>query len=378
MKRKIISILLTVMLCFGLVLSVSSAPNVNFIVDEFGNLTDSEIAELNSLAAEIYDEHDIGVFFLYTAAETLSDYDIGPLVGDMENYFVMLENETSWYTISKGKGEDIDPATEEQLRDVYDQADTYVSGIEDFLYAAADCFPVIYDTPQGDILMAETLLYDEADLLSDNEEYEASMKLMDASEKYNAQITIVTIDSMDGGDIDEFVEYLYDSMGLGYGENHDGVLLLVCMDPREYRILSNGFAGDAIEGDEMDNIEEAIVSDLSSGNYADAFDEFIDECSYYLNGHLNGFPFDFGKNILIALAIGILAGVIVAFILKGQLKSVRKQNQANVYVKQGSMQITNSNDFFLYRTVDRREKESSSSNSSGSSGSSRNVGGGSF
>ena len=67
--------------------------------------------------------------------------------------------------------------------------------------------------------------------------------------------------------------------------------------------------------------------------------------------------------------------LVVALILKGQLKSVRKQNQANVYVKPGSMQLTTSNDFFLYRTVDRTKKESSSSSSSGSS---RNVGGGSF
>ena len=78
---------------------------------------------------------------------------------------------------------------------------------------------------------------------------------------------------------------------------------------------------------------------------------------------------------MIALGIGIVAGVVVAMVLKGQLKSVRKQNQANVYVKPGSMKLTASNDFFLYRTVDRRKKESSSS---GSSGSSRSVGGGSF
>ena len=64
---------------------------------------------------------------------------------------------------------------------------------------------------------------------------------------YNAQIIVATIESMGNSDIDSFVEYAYDSMGFGYGEDHDGVLLLVCMDPREYRILSNGFAASAIE-----------------------------------------------------------------------------------------------------------------------------------
>ena len=145
---------------------------------------------------------------------------------------------------------------------------------------------------------------------------------------------------------------------------------------REYRILSNGFAGVAIDGGDIDAIGEAIVPDLSDGNYADAFDTFVDQCSYYLDGHLNGFPFNFGKNLMIALVIGIVAGVIVAFVLKGQLKTVRKQNQANVYVKQGSMNITAQRDLFLYRDVTRSKK--SSSNGSSSGGSSRSSGGGTF
>ena len=81
----------------------------------------------------------------------------------------------------------------------------------------------------------------------------------------------------------------------------------------------------------------------------------------------------------VRMMIGIAVGVIVALILKGQLKTVRAQNQANVYVKQGSMQLTVCNDMFLYRNVTRTQRQSSSSSgSSGSSGSSRSIGGGSF
>lgn len=125
----------------------------------------------------------------------------------------------------------------------------------------------------------------------------------------------------------------------------------------------------------MDKIGDAIVSNLFDGDYVAAFDEFVDQCGYYLDGHLNGFPFNLGKKLLIALVIGAIVGVIIAFVLKGQLKSVRKQNQANVYVNAGSMQITQRSDLFLYRNVTRTKKESSSSSGSGSS---RNSGGGSF
>ena len=90
-------------------------------------------------------------------------------------------------------------------------------------------------------------LYDEADLLTGAEEDVLVQKLASVSAAYEAQIVIVTIPSDGGTDVDILVEDVYDSMAFGYGENRDGVLLLVCMNPREYRILSNGYAGVAID-----------------------------------------------------------------------------------------------------------------------------------
>ena len=217
-------------------------------------------------------------------------------------------------------------------------------------------------------------IYDEADLLSSAEETQIAEKLSKIGEQFDAQIVIMTVPTSDGS-IDTFVEDVYDSMNMGYGENRDGVLLLVCMDSREYRILSNGYVGVAIDPNDIDAIGDAIVDDLSYGDYGAAFDKFADRCAYYLDGYRNGFPFNAGKNLVVALIIGVVAGVIVAFILKKQLKTVRQQKQANVYIKPGSMQITASRDLFLYREVSRTQKQSS--NSSGS-GSSRNVGGGKF
>ena len=230
-----------------------------------------------------------------------------------------------------------------------------------------------------DFIEDNLLVWDEAELLNETEVAQLSSKLESISKKYKAEIRVVTLSSMDGGDIDEFLEYLYDESGFGYGENHDGVLLVVCMDPREYRILSNGFAGEAITSGDIDTIGEAFKSDLSDGNYADAFDTFADKCEYYLDGHINGFPFNAGKNLLICLGIGFVVALIVTGIWKNQLKSVRKQSAANAYVKAGTMQITQSGDFFMYRNVTKTQKQSSSSSgSSGSSGSSRSTGGGSF
>lgn len=222
----------------------------------------------------------------------------------------------------------------------------------------------------------ELLLLDEAQLLTEAEAKAVHTKLEQLSHKYGAQICIATMDELEDGDIDDFIEYLYDYCGYGYGEKKDGVLLLICMDPREFRILSEGFAADAITLDNIKTITDDITPDLSDGSYADAFDTFIDKCEYYLDGHINGFPFAFGKNLLIAIGVGLIVALIVTGIWKGQLKSVRKQERASVYVKPGSLNITNSGDFYMYRTVTRTAKPKNDSSSS--SGSSRNVGGGSF
>lgn len=377
MKRKIIAILLTIVLCFSFAISASAAPKaIDFVVDEFDNLVTEELNELNELALNIYQRTGVGIFFVYTTTDPLEEYDIAGLTGGMKDYFIMMENDTSWTTFKNGLGEQIDTVAEDDLRAVYDAEETYVGGVREFLNAAALYFPYIADTPEGDILMVEEyLVFDEADLLNEFEELALEENLADLSSKHGAQILVCTIESLGSADIDEYLNYLYDEMEFGYGDDHDGVLLLVCMDPREYRILSNGFAGVAIDSSDIDRIGDKIVSDLSDGDYAAAFDVFVEQCDYYLDGYTNGFPFNFGKNLLICLIIGIVVGVVVAFVLKGQLKTVRKQNQANVYVKPGSMQVTMRNDFFLYREVSRSKKESSSSSGSGSS---RSSGGGSF
>ena len=225
---------------------------------------------------------------------------------------------------------------------------------------------------------AEKLVYDDADLLNQGEEQYLQSRLQEISNEFGAQVLVATVPEVADGDVDGYINQFYDSMNFGYGQNRDGVLLLVCMDPREYRILSNGFAADAITLGDIDSIGEAIVSDLSDGDYAAAFDEFAAQCVYYLDGHINGFPFNFGKNMLIALVVGLVVGLIVVLILKGQLKSVHRQNQADVYVRPGSMQLSVQRDLFLYRHVTRRKKPSSSSSGSRSGGGSRNVGGGSF
>ena len=239
-------------------------------------------------------------------------------------------------------------------------------------------------------------VYDEANLLTASEEDEIAEVLEDVSAAYETQLVIVTVPELDSS-IDYFAEGLYDTMGFGYGDSYDGVLLIVCMEPRECSILCNGSAANTITPDTRDQILDAVASYLSDGDYAEAFLAFAQECEYYLdgssensaastypdNGNRERSEFTFGSTLLSSLVVGIVAGLIVVAILAGQLKSVKKQNQAREYVKSGSMHLTERSDIFLYRNVSRTKRDSGSSSSgsrsrssshSSSRSSSRHVG----
>jgi uncharacterized protein len=224
------------------------------------------------------------------------------------------------------------------------------------------------------------LVTDDANLLSSGEKAALESRLQQVSDEYGAQIAVATTASAEGYNMDSLVEYIYDTYGYGYGSSKDGVLLLIAMDVREFRILSNGFAGDAIMDYEIESISDLITPDLSGGYYADAFGIFADECEYYLNGYINGFPFDVETNLLIAVVAGLVISLIVVLIMKSQLTSVRMQNNANSYVKAGSFKLTQSGDYFMYRNVTKtpRPQSDSSGGSRSGGGGSRHVGGGRF
>ena len=221
-------------------------------------------------------------------------------------------------------------------------------------------------------------LVDDADLFSAGEEQRLNQKLSEKSEEYGVDFVIAAFDSINGREPQNYISFYFDQMDYGIGEEKNGVILLFAMQEREYCILSNGDIGSgAISDSDIDYICDKIFPSVKNGQYFEACEIFIDECDYRISGEVNGYPFDAAKNLLISLVIGLVIALISTGIMRAGLKSVRKQNFASNYVKEGSFNLTLSRDLFLYRTISR-ERKSSSSGSSSASGSSRNVGGRSF
>lgn len=242
---------------------------------------------------------------------------------------------------------------------------------------------------------APARLVDNAGILAADDSETLAALLDEVSARRNADIVIVTTDSLDGKTPQAYADDFYDENGYGQGANRDGVLFLICMGTRDWYISTTGAGIDAITDAGREYIADQFLSDLSNGYYIDAFTTFANQCDIFFEQAENGEPFDgdnmpkgdfaVGMNLLIALAIGFVIALIATGIMRGKLKTVQRQAAADSYVKPGSLNITESRDLFLYTHVDRRERPKDDDNSSSgssthvsSSGTTHGGGGGKF
>lgn len=220
---------------------------------------------------------------------------------------------------------------------------------------------------------------DEADLLTSVEEDELLAQVDEISERHQFDVVVVTVNSLDGEDIQYYAADYYDYNGYGMGENHDGAMFIMSMEEREWFILTTGYGIDVLEDYEIDSIGEKMVTDLSDGLYLDAFETFAEEVDFEVEyGVQEATP-----SILISIVAGLVLGLIPAFIMRGKLKSVKMQTSAGGYENKGSRNLSTKQDIFLYHTVNRvpKPKENSGGGSTtfkGSSGRSHGGRGGSF
>lgn len=217
-------------------------------------------------------------------------------------------------------------------------------------------------------------LQDLADVLTEEEVSEIQKLLDEMSVRLKFDLVIATVDNLEGCTVQDYADDWYDYCEFGYGSNKDGALLLISMEERDWYISTCGYGITAFTDAGITYIGEQIGDDLSAENYAEAFRTFVRFGNQFVTQARDGDPFDKSDLpkkplsaiwIAISLAIGFGVAKIIVGSMKSQLKTVRAQAAASSYVREGSMNATESRDLFLYHKVDRTEK--SKNNSSGSS-----------
>ncbi len=234
---------------------------------------------------------------------------------------------------------------------------------------------------------SSSYIYDTADLLNDSEVSTVDSALTDVSGKYGVDVIILTTydykeffsENYNESfyDIDDAAEYLCKDLF----RNKNNVVLIISMADRDWCIASNEKGHDAFTAYGREYIGNAINEELHDGDYKDAFTHFAKLADEFLAENEKGTPYDTNHKKMtltdylirfgIPLGAGLLIALIVVMSIKKKYKPVQLKAEANDYLINGSLQLHNSYDHFIYTNVTRtrRAKSSSSSHDSGSFGS---------
>jgi uncharacterized protein len=151
----------------------------------------------------------------------------------------------------------------------------------------------------------------------------------------------------------------------------NGVVFYLAMGSRDWHVYTTGKSWNLFSSRAMDEIENKAVPYLSEGDYYTAFDRFLDVAGDVYSMDAEGKHYQPPKEIkdliiaiVIAGALALVGALILIFSKKAQLTSVKFNHGAEGYQDDGSFELTNSRDVFLYKNVTRVAKPKSSSGSS--------------
>lgn len=241
--------------------------------------------------------------------------------------------------------------------------------------------------------MLQPWIVDDADVLSDEQENMLRQKLNEISNRQKFAVAIVIVDTFGSKTPMNFADDFYDYNGYGVelSENRDGAILAFSMSHKWY-ISTCGYGIEAITDAGRERMADLFKPYLKDKEYYSACDKFADLCDDYVTearngtaydvGHLPKLPFPFMKRLGIAIIAGLLIAFIIVTIMKSKLTTVKAQDSAVDYTKEGSMVVNESRDMFLYSHVSKTEKakdsDGGSSTHTSSSGSTHGGGGGSW
>ena len=239
---------------------------------------------------------------------------------------------------------------------------------------------------------------DDADVLTDSQERELESKLEDLYEAYDFQIVLHTTCSSGNQALNLYAADYYDGHGYGYGPSWDGLILAVDMEKREYVTVTTGSGMALIGDDDIAWVEDAMLDDLSAGNYARAFaryaegvEDALSAPAAYSGYHHDGYVDDgvyydeYGRQLYVdayryltpaqqageILPVILIAAAVITAIVLGvmisNMKTARKKQEAADYMTR--VNLTRQMDIYLY-TTERRRKIQTQSNHHHSGGSS--------
>lgn len=225
-------------------------------------------------------------------------------------------------------------------------------------------------------------IVDQAEVFTSDEYIDLLQQADSLSYHFRIDAVIVTIDTLNGRNIQAAADDFYDDPANGYGP--DGVLLLYAVEDREIAISTAGECIYMLNDRRLDTLLDRLVDYLRDGEVYEGMADYLGRLYTYCDGYTPG-EYDNPENstfspvvrIFVALIIGMISAFITISVMKSKMHTARLKNDAADYITPGTYNLYECQDFFLYSHTSktRRETENRSSTHTGSSG--RSHGGGS-
>lgn len=312
--------------------------------DETGIAFDNYYIKLNGVAATIFGEENIGNA-LHTAVG--ANFNADSWSGDLEQdksacnagLSVYAETLKQYFIVEGCSGSAV--ATSDTGED-----NGYV--VTGFNQAAID-----YVTDSGGYISSDDL---------------ANLNVLAAqvSEKYGCGVYAMIVEDYtqyNSQSVYEAAKTIYLDNTLGWGDDFDGVFLLLSMSDRDYSLIAYGDFGNAAFTDHgKDVLADRFLSKFGDDDWYGGFKAYISGCDEFLAAARSGQPVDVSSGavsespllrIAIVVLVPLILALIICMVFRAQMKSVKKGAEADAYVV-GSVNFTHRNDYFTYSTEVRR------------------------
>ncbi len=249
-------------------------------------------------------------------------------------------------------------------------------------------------------LASSPKIVDDADLLSSDEEQLLEEKAQQLVDRYQMDVVIVTVWSLDGKSAQAYADDYFDYNGYGIGSDYSGVLFLLSMEYRDWAISTCGDTIYALTDYGIETLFESCKTYLAYDEYYLAFDRYLDELPLYFDAYENGSPIDgfhdsddddyiiydpddsggtvyydpqpslsdLFRIIVVAVIVGLIAAAITLAIMRSSMNTFRQQSNATSYLPSGAYNLHHQRDIFLYSQVSKTRRDTDSGSSHRSSG----------
>lgn len=213
-------------------------------------------------------------------------------------------------------------------------------------------------------------IYDDADLLTENEISKLDTYLRQVAEKWNIDIFILTTNNDQGYSSSDYIINFEDQGHRQKGIfKDDSVIVLVNMDSHEVFIRGYGICERQISDSRIESILDVVTPSLSSSNYYNAMYSFIEQTDIYMDK--NVFYFQLWFQLLVACAIG---GIVV--LIMSVSRGTPITTNSNTYLDQENSRLRFHHDNYVRTVVTKTKKPENNGGSHGSGGGGRSSSGG--